>query len=184
MVVEEPGEEPRLYRQDTGELVTDADGIFHGSAGFDPAKFNSSTNGKPNSMGKNRHQNYHRKYYTPPPQAAAPTPPPAPTPTPMSAKTRQNSNDESEKKPNHDRSCPSVDETKTATQKTGNTDTKTKVTNGINTKKVELVETPSDNTDTSSMASVSEGSSKKNDKTNDDKTEVCIFWDYINRRKF
>ena len=34
VVVEEPGEEPRLYRQDTGELVTDANGFLRGSAGF------------------------------------------------------------------------------------------------------------------------------------------------------
>jgi len=34
VVVEEPGEEPRLYRQDTGELVTDANGFLRGSNGF------------------------------------------------------------------------------------------------------------------------------------------------------
>jgi hypothetical protein len=31
IVVEEPGEEPKLYRQDTGELVTDSEGFLRGS---------------------------------------------------------------------------------------------------------------------------------------------------------
>lgn len=43
IVVEEPGEEPRLYRQDTGELVTDANGMPRGSAGMHQEDKNDST---------------------------------------------------------------------------------------------------------------------------------------------
>jgi hypothetical protein len=103
MVVEEPGEEPRLYRQDTGELVTDANGIFHGSAGFDPSRFNSSTNDASNKT-ENRHRNFHRKYYTPPTdapmgdstsftnQTPSTTPTTNPTDAPSANKTRHSTN--------------------------------------------------------------------------------------------